>query len=70
VLWVELPRGTDAMELHDRALAEGISIIPGHLFSPRQSYQNYIRLSCGYPWSASLDRALATLGRLAASLGS
>lgn len=68
VLWVELPRGVNAMELHDRALAEGISITPGHLFSPRQSYQNYIRLSCGYPWSASLDRALATLGRLVAAL--
>jgi len=65
VLWVELPRGVSAVELFDRALQEGISISPGPLFSPRQGYQNYIRLSCGHPWSARLDQALATLGRLA-----
>ncbi len=65
VLWVELPRGVNAIELHGRALAERISIAPGPLFSARKGYQNYIRLSCSTPWSEKLDRALATLGRLA-----
>ena len=65
VLWVQLPRGSDALRLHERALAEGISITPGPLFSARQGYRNYIRLSCGHPWSPRLAQALATLGRLA-----
>jgi len=65
VLWVELPQGIDSLELMDRALAEGISISPGPMFSPRQRYRNYIRLNCGYPWSPRLDRAIRTLGRLA-----
>jgi DNA-binding transcriptional MocR family regulator len=64
---VELPRGSDAIRLHERALAEGISITPGPLFSARRGYRNYIRLSCGYPWSPRLAQALALLGRLARS---
>lgn len=66
VLWVELPHGVDALELLDRALAEGISISPGPMFSARQRFRNYIRLNCGYPWSPRLDQAIRTLGRLAA----
>ncbi|MGA3023594.1 MAG: PLP-dependent aminotransferase family protein [Bryobacteraceae bacterium] len=66
VLWVELPHGADSLELLDRALAEGISISPGPMFSARQRFRNYIRLNCGYPWSPRLDGAIRTLGRLAA----
>jgi DNA-binding transcriptional MocR family regulator len=64
VLWVELPHGVNSLELQERALAEKISISPGPMFSARQGYENYIRLSCGYPWSARIDQALRTLGRL------
>jgi DNA-binding transcriptional MocR family regulator len=68
LLWVELPTAVDAMTLYEKALEEKISIVPGHVFSARQRYKNFIRLSCGYPWSAELERALATLGRLAKSI--
>jgi len=64
VLWVELPSGSDALDLLDRALAKGISISPGRMFSPRQRYENYVRLSCGYPWSPRLDQAVRTLATL------
>jgi DNA-binding transcriptional MocR family regulator len=64
VLWVELPQGIDSLELMDRALAEGISVSPGPMFSPRQRYRNYIRLNCGYPWSPRFEQAIRTLGRL------
>ena len=33
ILWVELPPSIDALQLHRRALAVGISLAPGHLFS-------------------------------------
>jgi DNA-binding transcriptional MocR family regulator len=65
VLWVELPKSVNSIELNGRALREKISIVPGSIFSPKTKYQNFIRLSCGQPWSDRLERALITLGRLA-----
>ncbi|HWO40314.1 MAG TPA: PLP-dependent aminotransferase family protein [Candidatus Eisenbacteria bacterium] len=65
VLWVELPKSVNSLELHRKALREKISIIPGCLFSAKKRYQNFIRLSCGHPWSDRLEQALITLGRLA-----
>ncbi|QSQ24481.1 PLP-dependent aminotransferase family protein [Pyxidicoccus parkwayensis] len=68
VLWVELPRGTDAVELSRRALESGISISPGILFSASNRYRNHLRLNCGNRWTPSLARALAKLGELAKAL--
>jgi DNA-binding transcriptional MocR family regulator len=66
VLWVELPPGASALALHERALARGISIAPGPIFSAKHRFSNYIRVSCGYPWSDLHDHAVRTLGRLCA----
>src|SRR3954471_5939971 len=68
VLWVELPDGISALELHDRALGAGIAIAPGPIFSARQGYENCIRLSCGVVWSPRIETAVATLGRIATAL--
>ena len=65
VLWVELPKRVDSLELYRKALDKKISIAPGPIFSAKQKYQNFIRLSCGQPWSDRLEQALITLGRLA-----
>ncbi len=65
VLWVELPRSVDSLELHRRALQQKISIAPGPIFSAKQKYKNFIRLSCGLPWSEKIDRAVQTLAELA-----
>jgi len=64
LLWVELPRKVDAVRLFRKALAEGVGILPGTVFSPTGRFRNHIRISCGHPWSAAIDRALLTLGRL------
>jgi DNA-binding transcriptional MocR family regulator len=64
-LWVELPAGCDAMQLHRAALARGISIAPGPMFSARRDYANCIRLNYGHPWDERVAQAVATLGRLA-----
>jgi DNA-binding transcriptional MocR family regulator len=68
VLWVQLPAGTSALSLHTRALAEGISIAPGPIFSAKGRFTSSIRISCGQPWSDALDGSIQTLGRLAADL--
>jgi DNA-binding transcriptional MocR family regulator len=66
VLWVELPPGTRALEVAERALAQGIAIAPGPMFSARGRFPNALRLSCGMPWSPELARALHAVGELAA----
>lgn len=64
-LWVELPGQADALELHRRALAEGIGIAPGAIFSTSRRMRGCLRINCGNQWSPRIERALATLGRLA-----
>ncbi len=64
--WVELPEGCDADRLADAALAAGISITPGNLYSPTGRYTHHIRLSGCYPFSERHIHALMTLGDLAA----
>jgi DNA-binding transcriptional MocR family regulator len=66
LLWVELPEGCkSAVDVQRAALDRGISIAPGPIFSARGSFQRFFRLSCGYPWTDSLDRAIEELGHLA-----
>jgi DNA-binding transcriptional MocR family regulator len=65
VLWVELPAGCDALELQRRALAAGISVAPGPVFSPTGRYPHHLRLSCAQPDTRAADIALARLGALA-----
>ncbi len=64
VLWVELPPGTDAIAVHRRALAAGISTSPGPIFSASGRFGNMMRINCGHPWSPRIERAVATLGQL------
>ena len=62
VLWLELPRKVDAERLFDEAIDAGISIAPGHIFSPCGCYGNYIRLSFGHPWCEATENAMRWLG--------
>jgi DNA-binding transcriptional MocR family regulator len=68
LLWVELPKGVSALALFRHALAENITILPGPIFSASGRFKDHIRISCGYPWSGGLDRALLTLGKLCEKL--
>jgi len=63
LLWVELPRTVDALELYQAALGAGIAITPGHLFSPDRQYSNFIRLNAAN-WSDRAAPALRRLGRV------
>jgi DNA-binding transcriptional MocR family regulator len=68
VLWVELPSTVDGTELFRTALASRIGIAPGIVFSAKADYRNFIRLSCGLPWTPALERTLEKLGRLVQDL--
>jgi DNA-binding transcriptional MocR family regulator len=65
VAWVELPRSVDAVDLYHRAMAAGISIAPGTLFSAREKYRHFVRLSFAYASDPGTRRALARVGELA-----
>jgi DNA-binding transcriptional MocR family regulator len=68
VLWVELPSKVDAIELRRRAMEKGVSITPGPLFSAKQKYRNFIRLTYALPWDERVEQALVTVGRLAGDM--
>ncbi|MFH2122224.1 MAG: PLP-dependent aminotransferase family protein [Pseudomonadota bacterium] len=68
VLWVELNRGIDSLQLFTRAAEVGISILPGAVCSGSGQYQHCIRLNCGVAWSPAVSAAVETLGRLIAEL--
>ena len=64
LLWCELPPAVDSIKLFNRARSAGISVAPGPLFSPNGGFRNFIRINCGYPWNAQLERSIGILGHL------
>ncbi|WP_419785061.1 PLP-dependent aminotransferase family protein [Pseudodesulfovibrio sp.] len=68
VLWLELDPRVDGVELFFRARTEGIAIAPGAIFSTRDKFSNYIRLSCGEPVTEQIQQGIARLGVLAAEM--
>ena len=65
-LWVELPGNPDALRLFERALAGGISVVPGPAFSPGERYANCIRVTYGSPLTENIRDGIR---RLAAMIG-
>ncbi len=68
VLWVELPRAVDALELYGRCLEAGVSVAPGPLFGPTGGYGHFVRLSFGQPWNDRLHQGVETVGRIASRM--
>lgn len=64
-VWVEFPPEVDALALHRHALAAGISVAPGPIFSAHRGSSHCLRLNYGHPWDDRMEAAMATLGRLA-----
>ena len=70
VLWIEFDPKLNTTKLAARAMnRHRISVAPGSIFSANgQNFLNCLRISCGYPWSAEIDEALKTIGRLAGAV--
>lgn len=64
VIWLELPGNIDSFELARQALAAGISIAPGPIFSASKKYASFVRLSCACVWNSRVERALVKLAGL------
>jgi DNA-binding transcriptional MocR family regulator len=65
VLWLELDKRINTIEMSERAAALKISIAPGPLFSTAGGYENCLRLNCSVPGDTKLDTAIRILGQLA-----
>jgi len=63
VLWLELPGRVDSVKLFEEAIAAGISIAPGPIFSPCDRYRNFLRLSFGHQWTEKIETSVAWLGQ-------
>ena len=64
LLWVQLPPTVDSDALFERALAQGIKIAPGSMFSNSPRFGHFIRLSCAAPQGPAMEAGLRELGRL------
>ncbi|AYC31756.1 PLP-dependent aminotransferase family protein [Pseudomonas cavernae] len=66
-LWFEFPEAVDSLQLFQLALAQGISLAPGPIFSATRGFRNCARLNHGHPWTAQSERAMEVLGRILAA---
>ncbi len=66
-LWLELPDDVDAMALCRHAMAAGISLAPGPMFSASGAFRNCLRINFGHPFDARVGDALRHIGRWARS---
>jgi len=66
-LWFEFPERVDSLQLFQLALAQGISLAPGPIFSATRGFRHCARLNHGHPWDAQSERAMELLGRILAS---
>jgi len=64
VLWAEVPPTVDSGRVYADALARGILIGPGTLFSAQDQYRSFIRVTSS-EWSPKVEAAIATVGKLA-----
>ena len=58
----------DGLKLHRLALAQNISLAPGHMFSADHRFTHCLRLNFGHADDPRFNHALRTVGLLAASL--
>jgi DNA-binding transcriptional MocR family regulator len=66
-LWVEMPEHVDSLSLYAQVREKGISIAPGPIFTAKDKYRNYIRLSAAN-WDKGIEEAVRTIGAIAEKL--
>lgn len=62
--WVEGPPGFDSMAACRDALARGVGLPPGPLFSVREHFNNCLGLNLSFPWTAEAEARLKAIGEL------
>ncbi|MBV7428485.1 MULTISPECIES: PLP-dependent aminotransferase family protein [unclassified Acidovorax] len=68
LMWLELPRALDSVQLHEACLARQILIAPGTVFSTSGRFRNCLRIGVGGDWSPAHLAALRTVGDMACQM--
>ncbi|WP_145519347.1 aminotransferase-like domain-containing protein [Yersinia mollaretii] len=63
-LWLELEPPFNASELYRRALAQGVSIAPGRMFTTGHQFDHCFRLNASFAWSEQSQKAIQILAQL------
>ena len=64
VLWIELNKQIDTMDIFQKARQQNISIMPGGICSTTDRYRHCLRLNCGLAWNKALEQSIMRLGRI------
>lgn len=65
ILWVALPKPLNGYQLYEKALQQGVGIIPGQLSSASNKYDRFIRLNCACDETIDIEKQIQLLGALA-----
>ncbi|HSI59761.1 MAG TPA: PLP-dependent aminotransferase family protein [Ideonella sp.] len=68
VLWVELPGAVSSEAVFEAALARGIRISPGSMFTNSRRFDHFVRLGCGLPFTAQAEEAVRELGQIVGAM--
>jgi DNA-binding transcriptional MocR family regulator len=60
-LWVQLEASVDSMALFREAICENIAVMPGIMCASGETFKSCIRISCGMPYTDTIDQGLQTL---------
>ena len=64
VIWLELDKQVNTLELYHSARDKGLTITPGSLFSSQDTYQHFLRVSFSHPWTQQRINAFKSLSQL------
>lgn len=67
LLWIEMPGQRSSTRVFEQALAQGIRIAPGTMFSNSDRYNHFVRVSCGAAYTPQIAQAVRTLGDIVAA---
>ena len=62
LLWIQLPKKINSVDLYRKLLIENIVILPGPVCSSSEGFEDYIRLSCGSLFDDTMENALKIIG--------
>ena len=62
--WVEGPPSFDSVAACRAALARGVGLPPGPVFSAREGFRNHIGLNFSFPWTVDAQARLQAIGEL------
>ncbi|THD38929.1 PLP-dependent aminotransferase family protein, partial [Enterobacteriaceae bacterium ML5] len=65
-LWLDLGENVDAARVYQLALAKGVSVAPGSMFSADQRFSHCIRINTSFEWAPHTARAISILAALVA----